>query len=166
MPYAAAGAYTVTVTTTDVAGYAAAASIDVQVDPAPDIPVTVAATPADPVAGQAVTADVAPPANAPAVRDVAINLGDGSKTSLWALSGHSSSRTSTNAMEPTSSPYACSTSPAAATRPLSAYRYARRPALPSPSPRPRRLVDACEAEALPLLLRAAAGYVAAPAAAR
>ena len=87
--YAAAGAYTVTVTATDVAGYTAASSIALEVTPAPGIPVTVTASPDEPVAGETVTfaVEVSPPDNAPAVRDVAIDFGDRSRTSLGALSG-------------------------------------------------------------------------------
>ena len=90
--YAAAGAYTVRVAATDVAGQAAAASIVVHVDPAPGIPVTVAATPADPVAGQAVTftVELSPPENAPAVREVTIDFGDDSRESLGARSNRMS----------------------------------------------------------------------------
>ena len=64
--YENAGAYTVAVTATDVAGHTAASSIMVQVGQAPAIPVTVTATPAALVAGQAVTftVEVSPPDNA------------------------------------------------------------------------------------------------------
>ena len=90
--YGAPGVYTVTVTATDVAGYAATSSIAIQVDPPPAIPVTVTASPADPVAGQTVTFTIAilPPDNAPAIRDVAIDFGDESRASLGALSGRRS----------------------------------------------------------------------------
>ena len=90
--YGAAGAYTVTVTATDVAGYAATSSIAVQVDPPPAIPVTVTANPAEPVAGQAVTftVEVLAPSDGPAIRDVTIDFGDESGTSLGALSGRRS----------------------------------------------------------------------------
>ena len=90
--YAAPGAYTVTVTATDVAGYTTASSIAVEVTPAPGIPVAVTASPDDPVAGQTVTfaVDVSPPADAPAVREVAIDFGDRTGTSLGALSGRGS----------------------------------------------------------------------------
>ena len=90
--YAEAGAYTVTVTATDVAGHAAESSIAVAVDQAPGIPVTITASPADPVTGQAVTfaVEVSPPANAPAVRDVTVDFGDQSAASLGALSGRTS----------------------------------------------------------------------------
>ncbi len=90
--YGAAGAYPVTVTATDVAGYVATSSIAVRVDPAPAIPVTVAASPADPFAGQAVTftVQVSPPDNAPAIRDVAIDFGDENRGSLGALAGRGS----------------------------------------------------------------------------
>ena len=85
--YGTAGGYTVTVTATDVAGHAAAAAIAVEVDQPPGIPVSVAASPADPVAGHAVTfsVEVTPPADAPAVRDVVIDFGDASRASLGAL---------------------------------------------------------------------------------
>ena len=87
-----AGGYTVTVTAIDTAGHAAAASISFQVRPAPGIPVTVAATPPEPVAGEAVafTVEVSPPADAPAVRDVTIDFGDASTLSLGALAGRRS----------------------------------------------------------------------------
>ena len=90
--YAAAGSYTVTVTATDVASHAAASSIAVEVDPAPSIPVTITASPADPVAGQAVTftVEVSPPADAPAVRDVTIDFGNESEASLGVLTGRAS----------------------------------------------------------------------------
>ena len=90
--YAAAGAYTVTVTATDAAGYAARSSIGVQVDPAPGIPVTVTASPAATVTGGAVTftVEVSPPDDAPAVREVTIDFGDASTRSLGALSGQRS----------------------------------------------------------------------------
>ena len=90
--YAEAGAYTVTVRATDVAGHTAASSIAVAVGPAPGIPVTVTANPAAPVAGQAVTFTVvvSPPANAPAVRDVTVDFGDASEASLGALTGRAS----------------------------------------------------------------------------
>ena len=90
--YATAGGYTVTVTAIDTAGHAAAASISFQVRPAPGIPVTVAATSPEPVAGEAVafTVEVSPPADAPAVRDVVIDFGDASTLSLGALAGRRS----------------------------------------------------------------------------
>ena len=87
--YQAAGAYTVTVTARDVGGHAATASIVVQVAPAPAVPIEIAANPAAPVLGQAVTftVTVSPPASAPAVRDVRLDFGDGSASSLGALTG-------------------------------------------------------------------------------
>ena len=87
--YAEAGTYAVTVTATDVAGHVASGSIAVRVEPAPAIPVTVTAAPASPVAGQPVTftVDVSPPSGAPAVREATIDFGDGSRTSLGALTG-------------------------------------------------------------------------------
>ena len=90
--YAEPGAYTVTVRATDVAGYIAAGSIAVDVAPPPAIPVTVTASPSDPVAGEAVTftVEVSPPDNAAAVRDVTIDFGDDSRGSLGALSGRRS----------------------------------------------------------------------------
>lgn len=90
--YAAAGTYTVTVTATDVAGYTAASSIALEVTPAPGIPVTITANPDEPVAGETVTftVEVSPPDNAPAVRDVTVDFGDRSRTSLGALSGSGS----------------------------------------------------------------------------
>ena len=90
--YAEPGAYTVTVRATDVAGYIAAASIAVDVDPPPAIPITVTASPSDPVAGEPVTftVEVSPPDNAAAVRDVTIDFGDDSRASLGALSGRRS----------------------------------------------------------------------------
>ena len=90
--YGTAGAYTVAVTATDVAGHTAASSITVQVDQPPAIPVTVTTSPADPLAGQAVTftVEVSPPDNASTVRDVTIDFGDGSRASLGALSGRRS----------------------------------------------------------------------------
>ena len=90
--YAAAGAYTVSVTATDVAGFVATSSVGVRVDPAPAIPVALTVSPTDPVAGDAVTfsVEVSPPANAPAVRDVVLDFGDGATASLGALSGRSS----------------------------------------------------------------------------
>ena len=90
--YGAAGAYVVTVTATDVAGYAATSSLAVQVGEAPAIPVTISASPASPAAGQAVTffVDVSPPPNAPEVREVAIDFGDRSSASLGAFSGRRS----------------------------------------------------------------------------
>ena len=87
--YQAAGAYTVTVTARDVGGHAATASIVVQVAPAPAVPIEIAANPAAPVLGQAVTftVTVSPPPGAPAVRDVQLDFGDGSASSLGALTG-------------------------------------------------------------------------------
>ena len=88
--YREAGAYTVTVTATDAAGHVASSSVDIVVAPAPTIPVTLSAAPAEPVAGQPVTftVTVTPPAGAPAVREVVIDFGDGSAAaSLGALSG-------------------------------------------------------------------------------
>ena len=59
---------------------------------APAFPVTLTASPADPVAGTPVTftVDVSPPADAPSVRDVTIDLGDRSTTSLGGLTGRRS----------------------------------------------------------------------------
>ena len=90
--YARPGSYTVRVTATDVAGHDATASIALQVDPPPAIPVTVTASPTDPVAGQPVTftVEVSPPDNAPAIRDVTIEFGDDSRASLGALTGRRS----------------------------------------------------------------------------
>lgn len=90
--YGTYGAYTVTVTATDIAGYAATSSVVVQVDPPPRIPIEIAPSPAAPLAGQPVTFTVAvsPPANAPAVRDATIDFGDGRSTSLGALAGRGS----------------------------------------------------------------------------
>ena len=90
--YEDAGTYAVSVTATDVAGYAATSSIAVRVDPAPAIPVTITAAPAAPRAGQPVTftVDVSPPGNAAAVREVTIDFGDDSRASLGALSGRRS----------------------------------------------------------------------------
>ena len=90
--YARPGAYTVRVTATDVAGHDAAAAIAVQVDPPPAIPVTVTASPTEPLVGQPVTftVEVSPPDDAPAIRDVAIDFGDDSRASLGALTGRRS----------------------------------------------------------------------------
>ena len=90
--YRTAGAYTVTVTARDVAGFVATSSIVVQVRPAPAIPVTITGSPASPFAGEPVTyaIDVSPPADAPAVREVAVDFGDGSTVSLGALTGRRS----------------------------------------------------------------------------
>ena len=88
--YAAAGTYRVTVTATDAAGYAATSSIAVEVTPPAGIPVTVTASPDEPVAGGTITfaVEVSPPDDAPAVRDVTIDFGDRSrKRSLGPLSG-------------------------------------------------------------------------------
>ena len=88
--YGSAGAYTVTVTATDIAGFVVSSSIVVEVVRAPGIPVTLAVDPADPVAGQpvTVTVTVTPPPGAPAVRDVVVEFGDGSAdASLGAVSG-------------------------------------------------------------------------------
>ena len=90
--YRTAGAYTVTVTATDVAGSVATSSIVVQVRPAPSIPVTISASPASPFAGEPVTftVEVTPPADAPGVREVSVDFGDGSTAALGALSGRRS----------------------------------------------------------------------------
>lgn len=90
--YGAVGAYTVTVSATDAAGHVSSSTLVIQVDPAPDIPVAISVSPAAPLAGQAVTftVEVSPPTNAPAVRDVAIDFGDESTTSLGALTGRTS----------------------------------------------------------------------------
>ena len=88
--YEAAGAYTVTVTATDAAGYVATASVAVLVDEPPAISITIAASPSAPVRRQPVTFTVAvsAPAGAPAVRDVTIDFGDRSgRKSLGALAG-------------------------------------------------------------------------------
>ena len=87
--YRAAGAYMVTVTARDVAGYATTASIVLHVDPAPGIIIGIDANPSAPVVGQPVsfTVTVTPPAGAPAVRDVSVGFGDGASKSLGALSG-------------------------------------------------------------------------------
>ena len=83
------GDYTVRATAVDVAGRRHVTSIAVQVRPPPGIQVAVAASPADPVEDQPVTftVDVSPAAGAPAVRDVTVDFGDGSSTSLGALTG-------------------------------------------------------------------------------
>ena len=63
-----------------------------RVRPAPSIPVTVTASPSGPVAGQPVTftVEVSPPAGAPEVREVTVDFGDDSTTSLGALTGRRS----------------------------------------------------------------------------
>ena len=89
--YGSAGAYTVTVAATDVAGHVVSSSIVVEVVRAPGIPVTLGVAPTEPVAGQpvTVTVTVTPPAGAPAVRDVVLDFGDGSEgASLGALAGN------------------------------------------------------------------------------
>lgn len=87
--YQAPGAYTVTLTATDTAGHAVSSAIVVVVTDAPAIPVTLTADPAAPAVEQPVTftIDVSPPENAPAVRDVTVDFGDGDRVSLGALTG-------------------------------------------------------------------------------
>jgi len=86
------GSYIASATARDAAGRRHTASVGVQVRPAPSIPVTVAASPADPVAGQPVTftVEVSPPAGAPAVRDATVDFGDRSTMALGALTGRRS----------------------------------------------------------------------------
>ena len=90
--YEAAGAYTVTVIATDVAGHVAESSILVQVRPVPELAVTVEASPAAPVVDEAVTltVEVSRPEDAPAVREVTLEFGDSSRVSLGPLSGRRS----------------------------------------------------------------------------
>ena len=90
--YGTEGAYTVTVTVTDVGGYATASSVVVQVDPPPRVPISITLRPTSPMVGQAVTftVEVSPPDNAPAVRDVTVDFGDRNSTSIGALSGQGS----------------------------------------------------------------------------
>ena len=90
--YDAAGSYTVTVTVRDAAGRRHGSSTAVEVRSAPGIPVTVTASPPEPVAGQAVTftVEVSPPAGAPEVREVTVDFGDDSTASLGTLTGRRS----------------------------------------------------------------------------
>ena len=90
--YDAAGSYTVTVSVRDAAGRRHPSSTGVEVRSAPSIPVTVTASPSEPVVGQPVTfaVDVSPPAGAPEVREVTVDFGDDSTASLGALTGRRS----------------------------------------------------------------------------
>lgn len=87
--YRKPGAYTVSVRATDAAGHTASSSTVVQVAHAPGIAVSVAASPAAPIAGQPVTFNVTvtPPANGHAVRQVVIDFDDGNRETLGALTG-------------------------------------------------------------------------------
>ena len=86
--YELPGSYEVTVTVRDAAGRRHGSSVAVQVRPAPGIAVTVTASPAAPVVGEAVTftVDVSAPDEAPAVREVTVDFGDASSPSLGAVS--------------------------------------------------------------------------------
>ncbi len=84
--------YIVQVTVLDAAAGRHKSSIALRVLPPPGIQVAIAASPSTPIEDQPVTftVDVSPATGAPAVRDVRMDFGDRTSTSLGALTGRGS----------------------------------------------------------------------------